>query len=88
MPVHGAVPIIKQYPFTAERKMMSTLVPLDPTNPATGPIRLYVTGKRTVSLLLCKKLCRPKSILLLSILFTSLLSSELRHDSLFRVAIT
>jgi magnesium-transporting ATPase (P-type) len=40
----GAVPIARQYPFTAERKMMSTLVALDPANPINGPVRLYVTG--------------------------------------------
>lgn len=40
----GAVPIARQYPFTAERKMMSTLVALDPSNPINGPVRLYVTG--------------------------------------------
>ncbi len=40
----GAVSITRQYPFTAERKMMSTLVALDPRNPTTGPVRLYVTG--------------------------------------------
>ena len=37
--------IVKQYPFTAERKLMSTLVALDPHNPTTGPVRLYVTGE-------------------------------------------
>jgi magnesium-transporting ATPase (P-type) len=40
----AAVRILRQYPFTAERKMMSTLVALDPSNPADGPVRLYVTG--------------------------------------------
>ncbi len=40
----GAVHIVRQYPFTAERKMMSTLVALDPSNPVHGPVRLYVTG--------------------------------------------
>jgi hypothetical protein len=40
-----AVRVVRQYPFTPERKMMSTLVALDPRNPDNGPVRLYVTGK-------------------------------------------
>ncbi|MFN9940789.1 MAG: hypothetical protein ACK56I_15060, partial [bacterium] len=40
----GSVHIIQQYPFTAERKMMSTLVSLDPSNPLNGPVRVYVSG--------------------------------------------
>lgn len=39
-----AVRVVRQYPFTPERKMMSTLVALDPRNPDSGPVRLYVTG--------------------------------------------
>jgi magnesium-transporting ATPase (P-type) len=40
----GSSRIVRQYPFTAERKMMSTLVALDPSNPTNGPVRLFVTG--------------------------------------------
>ena len=40
----AAIKIVQQYPFTPERKMMSTLVALDPTNVEHGPVRLYVTG--------------------------------------------
>ena len=58
VPYLGGVPIVKQYPFTAERKMMSTLVPLDPTNPVNGPVRLYVTGNRLVAAFLFAALCQ------------------------------
>ncbi len=40
----GSVHIVRQYPFTAERKMMSTIVSLDPSNPINGPVRVYVSG--------------------------------------------
>jgi hypothetical protein len=39
----------RQYPFTADRKMMSTLVALEPGNP-NGPLRLYVTGASEIVL--------------------------------------
>ncbi len=45
--------IVRQYPFTAERKMMSTLVALDPANPTTGPVRLFVTGAYWGFLVVC-----------------------------------
>lgn len=45
MTAEGTVHIIKQFPFTAERKMMSTVVSLDPSNPMHGPVRVYVSGE-------------------------------------------
>ncbi len=45
------VRVVRQYPFTPERKMMSTLVALDPRNPDNGPVRLYVTGEFLACLL-------------------------------------
>ena len=50
------MPITRQYPFTAERKMMSTLVALDPSNPVNGPVRLYVTGRAERGLLSCARM--------------------------------
>jgi len=46
----GIVHIVQQYPFTAERKMMSTLVALDPADPINGPVRLYVSGASEIVL--------------------------------------
>jgi magnesium-transporting ATPase (P-type) len=46
----GSVHIIQQYPFTADRKMMSTLVSLDASNPLNGPVRVYVSGASEIVL--------------------------------------
>jgi hypothetical protein len=57
----GAV-ILRQYPFTAERKMMSTLVVLDAANPDTSPVRLYITGASEIVLRHCTALLWPDAI--------------------------
>jgi hypothetical protein len=59
---HGEVAILRQYPFTAERKMMSTLVVLDAANPDTSPLRLYITGASEIVLRHCTAMLWPDAI--------------------------
>ncbi len=54
----GAEGLLRQYPFTADRKMMSTLVALEPGNPS-GPLRLYVTGASEIVLARCRSIVFP-----------------------------
>ncbi len=49
LPPTPSHPHCRQYPFTADRKMMSTLVVLRPGDP-TSPVRLYVTGASEIVL--------------------------------------
>jgi len=46
----GVVHIVQQYPFTAERKMMSTLVSIDSEDPMNGAVRVYVSGASEIVL--------------------------------------